>query len=327
MVCSSLSTRDDCQQRSKHTPGWKDRHWPVLLWCNQAAVFFKQSFTGKGTRCAGLAHLLGAGLRGVSWVCKYWVPVFPRKGPRHTFLDVWTQPFCPHGPGHRGKSSNTKKVLQRAQLSTGISQPMEVQEILADTLFQVAPPQRMQGRLNSPQDAWGSLGGLHPHSHLHTQCCTSAELSDALFPALSSISPPKWWPTETLHLLSLPGNQLGMSQAIAFGAPMDELWVTKEVHVVDLSASNLKEHAWHSCYKSPSDQPTGGLLTGPFTLQSPRPSATLLVLLHLFSSSLCLSSPSRVSSRRVCIHRGAWQNKRVFVGQSTPSLEGYCGYK
>ena len=162
MVCSSLSTRDDCQQRSKHTPGWKDRHWPVLLWCNQAAVFFKQSFTGKGTRCAGLAHLLGAGLRGVSWVCKYWVPVFPRKGPRHTFLDVWTQPFCPHGPGHRGKSSNTEKVLQRAQLSTGISQPMEVQEILADTLFQVAPPQRMQGRLNSPQDAWGSLGASIP---------------------------------------------------------------------------------------------------------------------------------------------------------------------
>ena len=162
MVCSSLCTRDDCQQRSKHTPGWKERRWTVLLWCNQAAVFFKQSFTGKGSRCAGLARLRGAGLRGVSWVCKSWVPVFPRKGPRHTFSDVWTQPFCPHGPGHRGKSSNTEKVLQRAQLSAGISQPMEVQEILADTLFQVAPPQRMQGRLNSPQDAWGSLGPPSP---------------------------------------------------------------------------------------------------------------------------------------------------------------------
>ena len=48
---------------------------------------------------------------------------------------------------------------------------------------------------------------------------------------------------ETLHLLSFPGNQLGMSQAIAFGASMDELWVTKEVHVVDLSANILKQHA------------------------------------------------------------------------------------
>ena len=33
-----------------------------------------------------------------------------------------------------------------------------------------------------------------------------------------------------------------MFQAIAFGASMDELWVTKEVQVVDLSASNLKQH-------------------------------------------------------------------------------------
>ena len=125
----------------------------------------------------------------------------------------------------------------------------------------------------------GLPGGLHPHSHLHTQCCTSTELSVALFPALSSLSPPKWWPTETLHLLSLPGNQLRMYQAIAFGASMDELWVTKEVQVVDLSASNLKQHTWHSCYKSPSDRTSGGLLTGPFTLQS------LLPLCWFFSIS------------------------------------------